>query len=72
MYDELGFGWGWGKSRQVVFVGVFFFQAEDGIRVLTVTGVQSCTLPIYHPGSRREQGSRPSDAISPFVCVCGL
>src|SRR5438270_643433 len=25
----------------------FFFQAEDGIRVLTVTGVQTCALPIY-------------------------
>src|SRR2546427_10663039 len=29
----------------------FFFQAEDGIRDLTVTGVQTCALPIY----RREQ-----------------
>src|SRR2546427_6955844 len=26
----------------------FFFQAEDGIRDLTVTGVQTCALPIYH------------------------
>src|SRR2546430_12049030 len=24
-----------------------FFQAEDGIRYLTVTGVQTCALPIY-------------------------
>src|SRR6266478_8390636 len=24
----------------------FFFQAEDGIRLLTVTGVQTCALPI--------------------------
>src|SRR2546430_3224905 len=24
----------------------FFFQAEDGIRDLTVTGVQTCALPI--------------------------
>src|SRR2546430_12238427 len=29
----------------------FFFQAEDGIRDLTVTGVQTCALPI----SLREQ-----------------
>src|SRR5256886_10117276 len=29
--------------RLVVF---FFFQAEDGIRDLTVTGVQTCALPI--------------------------
>src|SRR5438270_12565616 len=27
---------------------VFFFQAEDGIRDLTVTGVQTCALPISH------------------------
>src|SRR5256886_7122664 len=30
----------------------FFFQAEDGIRDLTVTGVQTCALPIFdeNPG----------------------
>src|SRR5688572_31716775 len=33
----------------------FFFQAEDGIRDLTVTGVQTCALPIL----RRHR-----------VCVC--
>src|SRR2546427_6353463 len=27
----------------------FFFQAEDGIRDLTVTGVQTCALPIFTP-----------------------
>src|SRR2546427_6157017 len=32
----------------------FFFQAEDGIRDLTVTGVQTCALPILTP--------RPLDA----------
>src|SRR2546421_5797689 len=26
----------------------FFFQAEDGIRDLIVTGVQTCALPIFH------------------------
>src|SRR2546429_10021343 len=25
----------------------FFFQAEDGIRDVAVTGVQTCALPIY-------------------------
>src|SRR2546430_10166597 len=30
----------------VAFEPVFFFQAEDGIRDLTVTGVQTCALPI--------------------------
>src|SRR2546429_3394437 len=29
---------------------VFFFQAEDGIRDVAVTGVQTCALPIW--GSR--------------------
>src|SRR5438270_6592790 len=28
------------------FIFFFFFQAEDGIRDLTVTGVQTCALPI--------------------------
>src|SRR2546430_1510950 len=28
-------------------VSFFFFQAEDGIRDLTVTGVQTCALPIF-------------------------
>src|SRR2546430_4046838 len=31
----------WAKPRDA-----FFFQAEDGIRDLTVTGVQTCALPI--------------------------
>src|SRR5204862_3179404 len=30
----------------VQLVSVFFFQAEDGIRDLYVTGVQTCALPI--------------------------
>src|SRR5437016_14665802 len=30
---------------------VFFFQAEDGIRDWSVTGVQTCALPIYVAGS---------------------
>src|SRR2546430_3482900 len=36
------------KSRYEVsvFSWFFFFQAEDGIRDLTVTGVQTCALPI--------------------------
>src|SRR5437762_14028619 len=28
----------------------FFFQAEDGIRDTSVTGVQTCALPILHGG----------------------
>src|SRR5689334_24072498 len=30
-----------------IFVFFFFFQAEDGIRDGTVTGVQTCALPIF-------------------------
>src|SRR2546429_4617325 len=32
-------------SAHVLFF--FFFQAEDGIRDVAVTGVQTCALPIY-------------------------
>src|SRR6266542_3321844 len=39
---------------------VFFFQAEDGIRDATVTGVQTCALPIYvHLG--RPEHTAPVD-----------
>src|SRR2546430_10178739 len=34
----------------------FFFQAEDGIRDLTVTGVQTCALPISASGAARPRG----------------
>src|SRR5256886_515574 len=32
-----------------LYVFFFFFQEEDGIRFLTVTGVQTCALPISLP-----------------------
>src|SRR5205807_6518986 len=31
----------------VFHLHIFFFQAEDGIRLYEVTGVQTCALPIY-------------------------
>src|SRR5260370_22830155 len=34
-------------SRSVFRFFFFFFQAEDGIRDSSVTGVQTCALPIY-------------------------
>src|SRR5438270_12059687 len=46
----------------------FFFQAEDGIRDLTVTGVQTCALPICGSPNRlasprrHQDGSRTSRA----------
>src|SRR2546422_8305670 len=35
------------SSRNLLFF--FFFQAEDGIRDVAVTGVQTCALPIWAP-----------------------
>src|SRR5207245_7051908 len=39
---------------------VFFFQAEDGIRDATVTGVQTCALPISeeYPEAHQREGGR--------------
>src|SRR5205085_8411812 len=39
----------------------FFFQAEDGIRDLTVTGVQTCALPI---SSRKAWENRVGECSS--------
>src|SRR2546429_5439437 len=36
----------------------FFFQAEDGIRDVAVTGVQTCALPISFPGKWDQDGDR--------------
>src|SRR5256886_11304653 len=41
---------------------VFFFQAEDGIRDLTVTGVQTCALPIL--------GGEPGIGKSTLLLQC--
>src|SRR2546430_6447990 len=41
--------WSWEscwRKRRCGGMCFFFFQAEDGIRDLTVTGVQTCALPI--------------------------
>src|SRR5437867_12831873 len=38
----------------------FFFQAEDGIRDRTVTGVQTCALPIFPPDDGRRE---PVDGV---------
>src|SRR5688572_23748833 len=40
----------------------FFFQAEDGIRDLTVTGVQTCALPISGTLRARRDGRRADRA----------
>src|SRR5271169_3057190 len=38
-------------TPQYVSDNLFFFQAEDGIRFATVTGVQTCALPISSSSS---------------------
>src|SRR2546430_7818991 len=44
----------------------FFFQAEDGIRDLTVTGVQTCALPICGGGRGVEHRYALGGAIDPI------
>src|SRR2546430_7111168 len=38
-----------------LIISFFFFQAEDGIRDLTVTGVQTCALPISRKVHKGEE-----------------
>src|SRR2546422_6790918 len=38
----------------------FFSKAEDGIRFVAVTGVQTCALPICHDRRHRDPGLRRS------------
>src|SRR5688572_10959091 len=57
----------------------FFFQAEDGIRDLTVTGVQTCALPICsntlrpqeRSGSRRRAHRRRTGGHCELVTMAG-
>src|SRR5260370_15984441 len=43
------------QTKRIIYVSIFsslfffFFQAEDGIRDSSVTGVQTCALPISMP-----------------------
>src|SRR5438093_8730628 len=46
----------------------FFFQAEDGIRDWSVTGVQTCALPI---SSRTGTVLFPSGGVSGGRILCG-
>src|SRR2546421_6118309 len=41
----------------------FFFQAEDGIRDLIVTGVQTCALPIYGGRIDMRDDLRPGEKL---------
>src|SRR2546430_8119039 len=75
--------WGPGGESGVGYRSVvFFFQAEDGIRDLTVTGVQTCALPISsgptfgstrtsHVSTSTRGGSEheTSPVAAPMVCA---
>src|SRR2546422_728808 len=44
----------WSRRARIFF----FFQAEDGIRDVAVTGVQTCALPIFGPAAREVEPRR--------------
>src|SRR5690349_23334894 len=55
----------------------FFFQAEDGIRDLYVTGVQTCALPIsvrtsVAPSAALPQRRTPNERICGISCPSGV
>src|SRR2546429_3597970 len=53
-----------------VTVYFFFFQAEDGIRDVAVTGVQTCALPIWEvPGISYSRASPMSTRSAPFTSL---
>src|SRR5438046_7015171 len=51
----------------IFFFFFFFFQAEDGIRDWSVTGVQTCALPISSPSQPRQAALLSSSTSSIFV-----
>src|SRR2546430_8973900 len=61
-------------SMSMCLVFFFFFQAEDGIRDLTVTGVQTCALPICPPRARARaaRGGRRRRATAPRESRTGV
>src|SRR5687768_18172223 len=52
-----------------MMVFIFFFQAEDGIRDVAVTGVQTCALPISQAAGAREREGVADDATDAFEGV---
>src|SRR5437868_11399420 len=53
------------QHHREVFERDFFFQAEDGIRVRNVTGVQTCALPILRVASNT--ASSPTSLLEVFA-----
>src|SRR5882762_11014895 len=56
---------------RLIMLVYFFFQAEDGIRDSSVTGVQTCALPISPPRCRSPaaRAARASRADFPGACA---
>src|SRR6266704_1925928 len=50
-------------------VGIFFFQAEDGLRDRNVTGVQTCALPISSPTAASGERTDPGGANAAGIWV---
>src|SRR2546430_10312544 len=48
------------RTSMIIF---FFFQAEDGIRDLTVTGVQTCALPISSPAAQSAEATQAPETM---------
>src|SRR5216683_3857272 len=64
-------------ALQTFSVLFFFFQAEDGIRDLIVTGVQTCALPIwskvaYTEREKRYQGGAATCDACPLKPQCTI
>src|SRR2546429_6733479 len=55
------------RIEQSVLVVFFFFQAEDGIRDVAVTGVQTCALPISLLSSALSEN--PGAVFPATMCV---
>src|SRR2546422_10475933 len=55
--------------------GFFFFQAEDGIRDVAVTGVQTCALPISRLGFAPDGWTARAQALAlslaPYPALSG-
>src|SRR5438445_3725724 len=57
-----------GRVVSIPLSQLFFFQADDGIRDIGVTGVQTCALPIWRgrlPIALRAGDAARSDATRP-------
>src|SRR5256884_1351582 len=51
------------RSSASDIVYFFFFQAEDGIRDVAVTGVQTCALPVLDARAKGPEGAGPDGTL---------